>query len=415
MQIRRCSVLLIEPRENLTFDLDSLLTGGNGLSAKIELLALAPHLPAEAAIDAAEAAALSAIGATSWIAFADLAQKFDAALLHTLIEKGLLISDDETHAATRVRDEKLRSANWHAHAAVAHYFGRWQGVTSGESTDQARYRTSAELAARLGASPPPVHERVAAEQRITLPDSAATALDELLARRVTCRNFDTDRILPLATFSRLLWRVFGAQAVVEMVEEHVTLKRTSPSGGSLHPTEAYLLVQRVEGIAPGLYHYHPVDHALEPLLTPDGDLHALANAFVAAQNYYADAHVQVVLVSRFPRTFWKYRNHSKAYRVCVLDAGHLSQTLYISATEFGLGAFITAAMNEIDIEQALGLDELVESPIAICGFGIRSSELATIEFDPQQAIWSAEQSAAVGVPAATTQNSSSRLGKKSDV
>ncbi len=123
----------------------------------------------------------------------------------------------------------------------------------------------------------------------------------------------------------------------------------------------------------------------------------------------------MVLVSRFPRTFWKYRNHSKAYRVCVLDAGHLSQTLYISATEFGLGAFITAAMNEIDIEQALGLDELVESPIAICGFGIRSSELATIEFDPQQAIWSAEQSAAVGVPAATTQNSSSRLGKKSDV
>jgi len=415
VQIRRCSILLIEPREKVVFDLESLLTGGNGLSAHIELLALAPHLPKELVIDADEAEALSAIGATSWIAFADLAEKFDAAPLHQLIEKGLLIADTETHAATRTRDEQLRTANWHAHSAVGHYFGRWQGVTSGESTDQAGYRTSAELAERLGPSPPPVHERVPAEQRISLPDTAATSLDELLSRRVTCRNFDTTRTLPLATFSRLLWRVFGAQAVVEMVKEHVTLKRTSPSGGSLHPTEAYLLVQRVEGIAPGLYHYHPVDHALEPLATPDGDLHALANTFVAAQDYYADAHVQVVLVSRFPRTFWKYRNHSKAYRVCVLDAGHLSQTLYISATEFGLGAFITAAMNEIDVEQALGLDELVESPLAICGFGIRSSELATIEFDPQQAIWSAEQSAAVGVPAATTQNSNPQLSKESDV
>jgi len=125
VQIRRCSILLIEPREKVVFDLDSLLTGGNGLSAHIELLALAPHLPKELVIDAAEAEALSAIGATSWIAFADLAEKFDTALLHTLIEKGLLTTDDEIHAATRTRDEQLRTANWHAHSAVAgRYLGR---------------------------------------------------------------------------------------------------------------------------------------------------------------------------------------------------------------------------------------------------------------------------------------------------
>ncbi|QBB69008.1 putative peptide maturation dehydrogenase [Pseudolysobacter antarcticus] len=414
MQIRRCSALLIEPRESVAFDLDSLLAGGNGLSANIELLALAPHLLSEVAISTVEADALSIIGATSWTPFDALAEKFDAALLHALLQKGLLISDDERHAENRERDEKLRAANWHPHSAVSHYFGRWKGVTSGESTDRAGYKSSAELAERLGASPPHVHARVPAEQRITLPETANTSMDELLAQRVTCRNFDTTRQLPLATFSRLLWRVFGAQAAVEMVKDHILIKRTSPSGGGLHPTEAYLLVQRVEGITPGLYHYHPIDHALEPLDAPDGDLHALANTFVAAQNYYADAHVQVVLVSRFERTFWKYRNHSKAYRVCLLDAGHLSQTLYISATEFGLGAFITAAMNEVDVEQALGLDPLLESPVAICGFGIRSSEFATIEFDPQQAIWSAEQSATVGIPAATTQNSNSQLSKESD-
>lgn len=404
MQIRRCSILLIEPREKVAFDLDSLLSGGNGLSASIELLALAPHLPAEVAINAAEAEVLGAVGATLWIEFTTLAEQFDGALLHGLLQKGLLLTDasdvdDDKHAATRTRDEKLRAANWHAHSAVSHYFGRWQGVMSGESATQAGYKTMSELAERLGMPPPHVRERVSAEQRIALPDSAATSLDELLAQRVTCRNFDTTSMLPLATFSRLLWRVFGAQAAVEIVKDNVVIKRTSPSGGGLHPTEAYLLVQRVEGIEPGLYHYHPIDHALEPLPTlDDGDLHALAKCFVAAQTYYADAHVQVVLVSRFARTFWKYRNHSKAYRVCLLDAGHLSQTLYIAATEFGLGAFITAAMNEIDVEQALGLDALEESPVAVCGFGIRGSACATIEFDPQHAVWTAEQVTASSVP-----------------
>ena len=95
----------------------------------------------------------------------------------------------------------------------------------------------------------------------------------------------------------------------------------------------------------------------------------------------------IVLVSRFPRSFWKYRNHTKAYRAAILDAGHLSQTLYISATEFGLGAFITAAINEADIEQALGLDPLRESPLAICGFGIRGAECTTFEFDPNRKVW----------------------------
>jgi putative peptide maturation dehydrogenase len=209
----------------------------------------------------------------------------------------------------------------------------------------------------------------------------------MLARRATCRNFAADSALDQATFAHILHRVFGAQACYTIYADNVVIKRTSPSGGGLHPTEAYLLVQNVVGIAPGLYHYHPVDHALEPMPTPAGDLRALARRVVADQEYYVDAPVFVVLVSRFARTFWKYRNHSKAYRVAILDAGHLSQTLYLSATEFGLGAFITAAMNEVDVEQAFGLDPLQESPLAVCGFGHRAAVCETFEFDPNRKVW----------------------------
>ena len=71
----------------------------------------------------------------------------------------------------------------------------------------------------------------------------------------------------------------------------------------------------------------------------------------------------------------------------MLDVGHLSQTLYLAATELGLAAFITAAINEVDIEEAFGLDPLEEGPLAVCGFGIRAAERSEVEFDPLHAVW----------------------------
>ncbi len=388
MKLRRCVILLIEPRENLAFDLDSLLNGGDGLDASVDLLALAPHLDREVPVNVAEVAMLNTLPAAPWHDFDALSARHGSELLRSLLAKGLLIGDDDAHAAVRARDEQLRAANWHSHSAVSHYFGRWRGITSGEDVLNAGLCTMSELFERLGPPPPHVLDRVPAAERIPLPAGDATPLDEILARRATCRNYDPTACVDKSTFSHLLKRVFGAQAAYEIHADNVVIKRTSPSGGGLHPTEAYLLIQRVEGVAPGLYHYHPIDHALEPLPAPaDGDLKALARIMVAAQQYYVDVPVMIVLVSRFPRTFWKYRNHTKAYRATILDAGHLSQTLYISATEFGLGAFITAAINEADIEQAFGLDPLLESPLAICGFGMRGAECATFEFDPNRKVW----------------------------
>jgi SagB-type dehydrogenase family enzyme len=97
--------------------------------------------------------------------------------------------------------------------------------------------------------------------------------------------------------------------------------------------------------------------------------------------------VLCALAPRFHRNFWKYRNHSKAYRVTVLDAGHLSQTLQLCATQAGLGPFVTGAINEIDIERAFGLTGYLESPMLVCGFGARASTLVTSEFDPNRRVW----------------------------
>ena len=128
----------------------------------------------------------------------------------------------------------------------------------------------------------------------------------------------------------------------------------------------------------------------EPLPPPAQPLRDFILKAVAQQHWFADAHVLVVLAPRFDRTFWKYRNHAKAYRVIALEAGHLSQTLYLSATEAGLGAFVTGAVNEVALEQAFGFDPMRTGVVAVCGFGWRSEEMATMELDPAGEVWLAK-------------------------
>ena len=54
---------------------------------------------------------------------------------------------------------------------------------------------------------------------------------------------------------------------------------------------------------------------------------------------------------------------------------------------WGWAAFVTSAINEADIEQAFGMDPLVEGPLAVCGFGWRADTMSTTEFDPTGEVW----------------------------
>jgi putative peptide maturation dehydrogenase len=392
MRFRRCAIVHLEPRERLVFDLQVLTGGGTGLRNSVEWIALAPHLDDEVVLSAEEVAALGALSPTDWRELDDLLAMHPLELLDGLRGKGLLVGEDSAGAA---RDQILHDTHWRSLSATMHYASRWRSVDTQLAEERYNELAEGSLLDHLGPAPPPVRERSTAAQRQSLTrPGQSSALDALLARRVTCRNFDRARALTQAEFSTVLYRVFGARAVDNYAPAVQLLKKGVPSAGGLHPTEAYLLVQAVDGVAPGLYHYHSVDHALEPMRALSAaDADELAMRFVAAQRYFGDAHVLVIPAVRFGRNFWKYRNHAKAYRALILDVGHLSQTLYLAATELGLGAFITAAVNEVDIEQAFALDALEEGPLAVCGFGIRAVERKHVEFDPLHAVWPAQDAA----------------------
>ena len=384
MHLRRCTIVMFEPREEIAFDLQAILQGRAEPSTRTTWFALAGHLDQPVEVTGAQRELLGRLGSHAWTAEAAL--EADRTVWQPLLQAGLLIADGPAHAELRHRDEALRDAHWWPLSALAHRHARWSGVDSAASMRANDLVTASGLRRQLGAPPVAVEARSGTYE--PLPAVERTAFDQLLERRTTCRNFDAQRGITRLALSQLLQRTVRAQAVVQEADDTAFLKKNVPSGGSLHATETYLLVQRVDGLVPGLYHYHPVDHALVALPRHDDTpLQTLANTLLSGQDWFADAAVHLVLVPRYARMFWKYRNHAKAYRALLLDVGHISQAVYMAATEQGMAAFVTAAINEVDTDHAFGLDGIQQSALAIVGVGWRGGTLETAELDPNRAVW----------------------------
>lgn len=384
MRLRRCHALMIEPRETRELDIAAVFAGEARMRSRIEWMALAAHCDDPVRLSKAEVLALGEVPSRDWVEGDALVDRHGEAVINRLLDTRLLESD----AAPDADDAIVREGHWHRIAAVAHRHLRWHDTDTQQTPEALEGdKTLPSMLERLGPPPPPVAPRVDAVNRQPLPASPATDFDRLVSCRVTCRNFDSTRPLPLALLATVLQQVHGARATGEVTGVPL-LKKAVPSAGGLHPIDAWLLVRQVHGLAPGLYHYHPTAHALEPIrLLSDAEADDLGLRFVAGQTWFASAPIQLILAARFRRNFWKYRGHAKAYRAVILDAGHLSQAQYMLATELGLGAFITAAINEREIERALGLDPMREGVLAVTGFGYRGREMVDLEFDPLGTAW----------------------------
>ncbi|MBV9310652.1 MAG: putative peptide maturation dehydrogenase [Solirubrobacterales bacterium] len=312
---------------------------------------------------------------------------FDRRVIRDLLDKALLLSDstDSPFRELRERDEALTASAWHPYAALYHFATKWSGVTiagvsGGDGEFAAETATAVrDLVAEYG-PPPSELSHVRSTHTVALPARArCESFFRTLMERRTTRTFDLDRPMSLDDLDTTLRYVFGCHGYAS-VPGVVCIKRTSPSGGGLHPVTAYPVISNVKGIAPGVYHYNAGDHSLA-LLEPLGQQEAriLATTFTCGQGHFGTAHVCFLLVARFYRSHWKYRQHPRAYAGILMDAAHLSQTLYLVATELGLGAYVTIVINGRDIEARLGLDGIDEGVVAVCGCGPRSGWPSSLE------------------------------------
>lgn len=312
----------------------------------------------------------------------------DDEVMRSLAAKGVVVSDvpDPELDALNQRDEVLRTSDWNLYAALHYLMTKWRDVDLRASPHAGDFPIITEemigqFIELRGRPPDPFYAVDEPRATLELPlVEREGALYDLLGARKTTRGYDRRQRMTVDELAVALYMVWGCHGTAPIIGDLFCLKRTSPSGGCLHPVEVYPLVSGVDGIDPGLYHYNGRDHSLELLeAIPERGAVELAASFVCGQAYFGSAHVTFVMTARFPRNHWKYPKQQKAYPVILMDAAHLSQTLYLVAGDLGLGAFVTAAINGLLIEERLGIDGITEGAVAVAGCGRRRPERSPLE------------------------------------
>jgi len=155
--------------------------------------------------------------------------------------------------------------------------------------------------------------------------------------------------LSLLELSFLLW---CTQGVKQVLGDKATL-RNVPSAGARHAFETYLLINKVEGIKPGLYRFLALEHKLMEVTLTENIAEEITSA-CRGQKFVINSAVTFIWVADAARMTWRYGE--RGYRYLHLDAGHICQNLYLAAQVIGCGACAIAAFDDELLNDAVGID-----------------------------------------------------------
>ena len=171
------------------------------------------------------------------------------------------------------------------------------------------------------------------------------SLEKAMKGRRTVRSFSSTRMIE-PQFSQLLWAAQG-------ITEDKGYKRSTPSAGALYPMDVYAVVGKdaVNGVEKGVYHYNPTGHIVVCILTQD-IRKDVARASLE-QMWMAHAPLIIVITSEYSRITVKYGERGITY--AIMEAGHISQNIFLQGVALGLSAGIVGAFREEKIMKCMGI------------------------------------------------------------
>ena len=196
----------------------------------------------------------------------------------------------------------------------------------------------------------------------------------LLRARHSTRIFDDRRPITLSELAQFLDGAARVQSKwtgqLDLGDRTTELKyaaRPYPSGGASYELELYLAVDKCEGLAQGFYHYDAGAHALVPIVVQTNELDAMLASASFAMDSPATPQILITITARFGRVSWKYS--SLAYSLVLKNVGALTQTLYLMATDMGLGGCGIGSVNIDLFAKMTGLEFHTEGPIGQFAIG----------------------------------------------
>jgi SagB-type dehydrogenase family enzyme len=200
--------------------------------------------------------------------------------------------------------------------------------------------------------------------RTSLPTPRAGRIADLAARRTSIRAY-APKAVTAAALADVLHAAYGVVEIAPLEAGRAFLRRSVPSAGGLYPLELYLMLRRVEGAAPGIYHFDARGGALE--LVRPGDWRPAAAEVFYTWPFVTEAAAIVCFAAVFERCQKKYG--PRGYRYVLLEAGHAAQNLCLAAAELELATLCMGGFRDRALNLLLGLEAPKEGVVYTVAVG----------------------------------------------
>lgn len=181
-------------------------------------------------------------------------------------------------------------------------------------------------------------------------------LNDSLENRYSQREFDWLKKISFDELSTILHYSAGAKT---FKRENTPVRRFYPSGGARYPLEIYAVIQRVEGMVPGIYHFNIKDKTLETLTTSPEYMESLLEGLL--YRWSDQAAVILFTTAVWNRSFTKYEN--RGYRIALLEAGHLNHNFALTASALGIGCCNSLGFHNQRINEVLDIENEDEDSV----------------------------------------------------
>ncbi len=200
---------------------------------------------------------------------------------------------------------------------------------------------------------PPLCKAPLRETTIALPKdfshlSIGTDFLKIINGRCSHRVY-TPEVMTLEELSYVLW---CSQGVKDIRGKKYATLRTVPSGGARHAFETYLAIRNVEGLPQGFYHYLPMTHSLECI--NETSIDSFIGNSLSGQVWADKCAVCLYYSMVAYRAEWRYGIF--AHRVALIDAGHVTENVYLACESIGLGGCAVAALDGKYCDKQFELD-----------------------------------------------------------
>jgi SagB-type dehydrogenase family enzyme len=189
-------------------------------------------------------------------------------------------------------------------------------------------------AAPLRRVPPEPQRPLISLQPLAADQYPPTRIEDLIMARRSTRHYERATPISFAAFS----------TVLECASHGFAADCLAPGAVPLH--DLYLIVNAVEGLAPGAYLHHPQRHAIE--LLKEGDFRAQAQRLAADQEYAGDVHVNCYYLTELGPVLERYGN--RGYRLAQLECSLAASKVHLGAHAVGLRAVGSTSFDDEVVE-----------------------------------------------------------------